>query len=64
MSHPLEAHEEISGTSRPSDVHDAQSSFRSAENATIDIVRCILILYSRPMDTQVVDLRVVGADDG
>lgn len=63
MSHPLEAHE-IIGRSRPSDAHDAQSSLRSTENATIDMIRCILILYSRPMDTQAVDLRVVGADDG
>ena len=28
-----------------------------------NMIRCILILYSRPMDTQAVYLRVVGFDD-
>ncbi|KFY92008.1 hypothetical protein V500_04367 [Pseudogymnoascus sp. VKM F-4518 (FW-2643)] len=31
----LEAHDGISGTNRPSDVHDAQSSSRGAEDAPI-----------------------------
>lgn len=57
----LQAHDEISGTSPPIDVHDAQSS---SKTRPFDMIRCILILYPRPMNTQPVDLRVVGVQDG